>query len=101
MPDSRLSSPAFVRVMYLSAQLELFENRSVAIEVSALEVVEQLTSACGHGDESAARVKVLAIFAKVLGEVLNACSEQRDLNFRGAGVVFIGTEFLDDFCFIE
>ena len=38
----------------LSTQLELFEDRGVAIEVVALEVVEQFAAASGHSDESAA-----------------------------------------------
>ena len=36
-------------------------------------------------------------FTEVRSEVLDACGEQGDLYFAGSGVVFVGTEFLDDF----
>lgn len=46
-------------------------------------------------------MKVLAVVAKVLGEVLDAGGEQGDLYFAGAGVVFVRTEFLDDCCLVD
>ena len=97
MPDS-IESGIFGS---LAAQLELLEDRGVATEVGAFQVVEQLPAAGRHGDKAAAGVKVLAVVAQVLGEVFDACGEQRDLHFGGAGVVFVGTEFLDDRCFID
>ena len=45
-------------------------------------------------------MKVFTVFTEVLSEVLDACGEQGDLHFAGSGVVFVGTEFLDDFCFV-
>ena len=52
VPDSVLN-PA-LESNDLSTKLKLFENRGVAIEVGALEVVEQLTAASCHRDEAAA-----------------------------------------------
>jgi len=42
------------KVIRLSAQTELFEDRGVAIEIGALEVVEELAAASGHRDETTA-----------------------------------------------
>ncbi len=38
----------------LSAEAKLFEDRGVAIELGALEVVEKLTTTCCHRDETTA-----------------------------------------------
>ena len=51
-PRSKQGPACLVRK--LSAKLELFEDRGVAIEVGALQVVEELTTASGHCDEAAA-----------------------------------------------
>lgn len=100
MPDSAWEVRHW-KVFRLSAKLQFLEDRGVAIEVGALEIVEELTAASGHSDEAAARVEVLAVVAKVLGEVLNAGCEKRDLHFARAGVLLVGTEFLDDCCFVD
>jgi len=100
MPDSAWEVRHW-KVFSLSAKLQLLEDRGVAIEVGALEIVEELTTASGHSDEAAAGVEVLAVVAKVLGEVLNAGCEKRDLHFARAGVLLVGTEFLDDCCFVD
>ena len=50
----------------LSAQLQFFKDRGVAIEVEALEVVEQLAAASSHSNEAATRVKVFTVFTEVL-----------------------------------
>lgn len=38
----------------LSTETKLFEDRGVAIELGALEVVEKLTTTCGHRDKTTA-----------------------------------------------
>ena len=53
MPDLHGGSPALEKSV-LSAETKLFEDRGVAIELGALEVVEELTTAGGHRDEAAA-----------------------------------------------
>jgi len=76
---ARWRDPAGKRVG-LSAQLELLEDRGVAVEVRALEVVEELAPARGHSNETPARVEVLAIIAKVLREVFHPSCKQGNLH---------------------
>ena len=90
-----------MRLKNLAAQLQLLEDRRVAIEVRTLQIIEELTTTGGHCDQTTAGVEVLAVVAQVLGEVLHPCGEQGDLYFAGTGVLFIGTEFFDDRCFIN
>ena len=101
VPDPVWRSPALIKFFCLAAQFELFEDRGVAIEVGALQVVEQLAATGRHGDQAAAGVEVLAVFPEVLGEVFDARGEQCDLHFGRAGVILVGTELFDDFCFIN
>ena len=54
MPDPVLNKVRHVWFRNLSAKLQLFEDRGVAIEICALQVVEQLTAASCHCDEAAA-----------------------------------------------
>lgn len=43
---------------------------------------------------------VLFVSFEMLGEVLDAFSQDRDLNFRRSGISFVGFELLDQFLFV-
>ena len=55
-----------------------------------LQVIEQLATAAGHLQETAATMKVFAVGAQVLGQVIDPGGEQRDLDVAGAGVLLVG-----------
>lgn len=84
----------------LSAELQTLYERVVAVERRAFEVVEELSAAARHGDEPAARMEVLFICGKVVGEVRNARRKYGHLNFAGTRVAFRDGEFLDYFLFV-
>lgn len=54
-------------VRNLFAEIEALQHLVVLGEVMLLQVVEELATAACHREKSAARVKVLAVFAQVLG----------------------------------
>ena len=62
------------------------DERAVALEVVALQVVEQPAALADEHQQAAARVVVLAVLAQVLGELVDARGQQRDLDLGGAGV---------------
>ena len=64
-----------------------------------LYVVEELTTASRHLQKAAARVKVLAMRAQMLGQVIDSSCKQRDLNFGRAGILIVNFEISDDFWF--
>ena len=84
----------------LSAELQTLYERVVAVERRAFEIVEELSAAACHGDEPAARMEVLFICGKVVGEVRNARRKYGHLNFAGTRVAFRDGEFLDYFLFV-
>lgn len=81
----------------LLAKTELAEELGVFVDVLALHVVEELATAAGHLEEAAAAVEVLAVGAQVLGEVVDAGGEKRDLDLGRTGVFFVMLEGGDGF----
>lgn len=88
--------PPFVKAELLT-QVELLEKLVVFGEVFALEVIKQFATTARHLEEAAAAVEVLAMRAQVLGQVIDASREQRDLDVRGTGVLLVGFELGDNF----
>ena len=61
-----------------------------------LQVVEQLATAGGHLEKAAAGVEILAMRAKVLGQVIDPGAQQCDLDFGRAGILLVGFILCDD-----
>src|SRR5207248_6004502 len=59
-----------------------------------LEVIEQPPALADELEQSAPRVVVLLVRLEVLGQVMDALGEQRDLHLRRAGVALVGAELL-------
>ena len=81
----------------LSAQAEVRDELAVTLEVARLVVVEQTTTLTDQLQQTATRVVVLLVLAQVLGEVVDALGEQRDLDLGGSGVSGALAELADDF----
>src|SRR6478752_10500073 len=80
----------------LAAEAELGDQGAVALEVGALEVTEQAAALADQHQQAAARVVVLAVLTQVLGELVDALGEQRDLDLGGSGVGAVAAELGDD-----
>src|SRR6185312_8586643 len=89
---SNFHSPGLV----LPPQTELLDQGAVALEVRALEVVEQPATAPDELEQAAARVVVLRVRAQVLGELVDPGGEKGDLNFRRTGVALVPAVLADD-----
>src|SRR5207248_11687487 len=74
------------------AQAQVFDQRPVALEVGALQIGEKPPPAPDQHQQAAAGMMVLGLLAQVLGEVVDALGEQRDLDLRRAGVLLAGAE---------
>ncbi len=73
-----------------AADAELLDQRAVARLALALEVVEQRTTLRDHLEQATTGVVVLGVRLEVAGQVVDALGEDRDLDFRLAGVVRLG-----------
>src|SRR5207245_1449385 len=52
-----------------------------------------------HLQEPAAGMEILAVRAQVLGQVIDSSGQERDLDFRRAGILLVGFVFVDDLWF--
>ena len=84
----------------LSAEVELLDDGLVAPVGVLFEVVEKLTAAARHFEESAAGVEVLAVGPQVLGEVADPCGEQSNLHLTGTCVLVVDLVVFNDFDFV-
>ena len=81
----------------LFAKVQFLEQLGILGKIVLLEVIEELPTARGHLQKTAARVEILAVRAEVLGQVIDPGGEQRDLDVAGAGVLLVGFILADDF----
>src|SRR5215208_2903907 len=69
-----------------ATKAELPDQRAIALEVGPLEVAQQPAAAADHLQEPAAGVVVLGVAAQMLGQVVYAFGQKRDLDLGSAGV---------------
>lgn len=80
-------------MLRLPAQLEFFGHRFVSACVSGLKVVQQPASLADHHQQPSPRAVILLVLLKVLGEMVDALSQQGYLNVCRPGVAFMQPEF--------
>ena len=73
----------------LLTQFQLLGYGLVASEVSGLEVIQEPTALANHHKQSAAGTVVLEILLEVLGQVVDALGEQRDLHVGRTGIALV------------
>ena len=79
-----------------AAQAETLDDRPVAVDLRLVEVVEQPTALADQQQQAAPAVVVVLVLLEVLGEVLDAVAEQRDLHLGRTGVTLGRRVFGDD-----
>src|ERR1700676_4451071 len=65
---------------------DLLDDRFVALGVVGFEVVEQAATPADHHEKAAARAVVFLVQFEVFRQLANPFAEQRDLDFRTAGI---------------
>jgi hypothetical protein len=65
------------------------------------QVIEQLAAPAGHLEQSPAGVKILAMRAQVLGQVIDTRCEQCNLHLAGTSIGLVGFVFGYDFGFYD
>src|SRR4029077_872726 len=63
------------------------DQGAVTLQVVSLQVAKDAAALAHHLQQAAARVMVLAVGAQVLGELVDALGEQRDLDLGRSGVL--------------
>ena len=80
----------------LFADAETLDQGTVALNVDAHEVVEQISSLANHLQQAAAAVVILLVGLQVLGEVVDSLGENGNLNLRGTRVALVGRILFDN-----
>src|SRR5215212_7606450 len=83
--NSGAGCPASIAIA-LPAKAELADQRAVPLQVLPLEVVEEAAAAANEHQQATARMVIVLVRAQMLGEVVDAAREHRDLDLGGPGV---------------
>ena len=84
------------QLMKLLSQTELFNDRTVTLDIGLLEVAEKVSSMADHLLKSAAAVVILVVGLEVLRQILDSVSQKRDLYLRRACVSLVGSVLLNN-----
>src|SRR4051794_9098747 len=79
----------------LAAQAELLDQGAVALEILALQVVQEAAAPSDELEQAATRVVVVLVRAEVLGQLVDALGQHRDLDLGRAGVRLVLAELPD------
>jgi|SRR5262249_23760613 len=87
--------PAEMPVPQLFAELKLFSNGLIAVEVSGVEVIQQTPTVANHHQQTPAGTMILLVVLQVFGKMIDALGEQRDLNIGRACVPLVELEIVN------
>jgi hypothetical protein len=82
--QSRLDLQTLLRELLTDS--DLLDDRFVTLGVVGFEVVEQAATPAHHHEKAAARTVVFLVQFEVFRQLANPLAEQRDLDFRAAGI---------------
>ncbi len=83
------------RISLLLSQSELANDRTVTLNVRVLEIIEQVSSVTDHLLKTATAMEILLVSLEVGGQIVDAGSQNCDLNFGRTGISFVGCVLLD------
>ena len=92
---TRNEERSFALLAGLAADTQFGDQRTVPLDIIAFEVVEQAPTPTDEHQQAPPRVMVLFVGLQVLGEVLDAFGQQRDLDLRGPSVGVVTAVFGD------
>src|SRR5699024_2384174 len=80
-----------------AAQAEALDQRTVALDVDLLQVLEHAATLTDQEQQATTRVVVLLVVLEVFGEAGDPVGQQRNLNLGRTGVALISRVFIDVF----
>ncbi len=83
----------------LSAEAEPGDDVPVSVDVFVVQVPELPAALADEHQEPAARVIVVTVYAQMLGQILDALREERDLHLRGTRILVGLRKLPDDLLF--
>ncbi len=80
------------------AQFQFLGDRLIASQVNRLQVFEQTAALADHHQQPAARAVVFFVGLQMLGQMVDALGEQRDLHVRRTRVLGVRFELVNRLC---
>jgi hypothetical protein len=96
-----IHAPARRNYRRLVTEPELLNQLTVRLDIRPSQIVQQPATLAYHLQEAAATMMVLSVLAEMIRQVIDALSKDRNLNFGGPGVDFVGPMLLNRRRFIE
>ena len=81
--------PVLAEKTELLSQAQLLDDRAVTLDVLLGQVVEKVLSVANHLLKTSLGMEILGVLLQMLGEVVDALGEDRDLHLGRAGVALI------------
>ena len=69
--------------------VELFDDRPVTVDVYFGQVAQKISSVTNHLKQAAAGMMIVGILLQMLGQLIDASSQDRDLDFGGTGILLV------------
>ena len=83
----------------LFTQTQFLDDGAVTVDILLHQVVEKVTAMTDHLEQATTGVVVLFVHLQVLGQIVDAAGQDRDLNFGRTGVTLVSGVRLHDFGF--
>ncbi len=83
----------------LLAQIELFDDLAIALQVNSLEIVEQPAAFVDQANKPSPAVVVFLVHCQVLSQLVDVLGQDRDLGFRRSGIGRRSAELCNEFSF--
>jgi hypothetical protein len=93
----RTSEPAGKQLL---ADTKSLNNGLIALGIVSLQVIEQATPLANQHEQAASGAMVLHVCLEMLSQFTNALAQQRNLDFRTAGVGLVRTVRVDNGLFL-
>jgi hypothetical protein len=84
----------------LLADPELPNHIPVTVRGVRLQVIQKTTATAHHHEQSAAGRKVLFVGLEMLRQLIDATTQDRNLNFGAAGIAVMRTILINNFCLL-
>jgi hypothetical protein len=79
----------------LFAQIQLLDQRFIAIGFRSVQIIEQTSALRDHFKEATARGVIFDVALQVFGQMLDPAREKCDLHIRTARILFMQLELLE------
>ena len=98
MGKRQKGEPPF-RLLQLLSDVELFDDRTVAVDVYFGQVVQQASSLTNQFQQTTSGVMVMFVLFQVLGQMVDSLGQDSDLYLGRTGIGLVQSVLSNDFLF--